>query len=93
MNEKQLPCSKCKYGEFFRIAKNEHHIPTHEEYMCIDRSKKREIPEEFRELMEEAKKSPFRYTGPSPFDYSNGPGGWDGETCPNFVSNDGKNLL
>jgi hypothetical protein len=53
-------CPDCKYGYFFRIAKNMEGIPYDTEYTC------------------------------GPFGGPQGPGGWDGKTCPNFVEGNKK---
>jgi hypothetical protein len=36
MDEKKWLCPDCKYGHLLRVVKNEQHIPTHTEYICID---------------------------------------------------------
>ena len=36
MNDNNWLCPHCKYGHLLRIAKNDQHIPTHSEYLCVD---------------------------------------------------------
>ena len=65
MDENKWLCPHCTYGHLLRVAKNEQHIPTHSEYLCVD------LPPGSSDLL----------SAPE------GPGGWDGKTCPNFINN------
>jgi hypothetical protein len=65
MDETKWLCPHCVYGQLLRIAKNEQHIPTHSEYLCVD------LPPNSNDIL----------SAPE------GPGGWDGRYCPNFINN------
>ena len=92
LKREQYPylCPDCEYGHFFRSVKSAEGIPYDMQYICIDKSKKRELsPEmiEHNKKMEKLINTPYpTIVSPHPgiLDYENGPGGWDGAKCPNF---------
>jgi len=86
-------CPSCKYGQLIRTVKSAEGIPYDTEYGCFDMSKKREYSPEIQKILDEDKKIPrlpYEHTFQvnSILDYANGPGGWDGKTCPNYIKAD-----
>jgi hypothetical protein len=72
-------CPRCKYGQLFRI---QHEPPHYGEpvYLCKDMSKRLEAS-----LKYPVGKADLKITMPTLLDYEEGPGGWDGKTCPNYT--------
>jgi len=78
-------CPSCKYGQLLRII----HEPPHYgegQYTCKFMTRLKQNPQPPARVMDGD--TVIMEMPPSIFDYEDGPGGWDGNTCPNFVEHE-----